>query len=138
MALRKRHHVSMYTPAEVRKWQITAKQLAITQMKGKPPLAGMLEVDIRVYLPVPKSMSKAKQAWALNGTIRPTTRPDADNYSKSICDSLTGVAWLDDAQIVQLNIGKWYSERPRVEIEVNERAYPLAAQPAIEGQRELL
>lgn len=131
-ALRKRHHVMVHTPAEVRKWQITAKSLAIEQMKGHNPMVGMLDVNIRVYLPVPLAMSKKKQALALSGAIRPITRPDCDNYSKSICDSLNQVAWRDDAQIVQLSVGKWYSLKPRVEIEVREIAYPLEALPVME------
>jgi Holliday junction resolvase RusA-like endonuclease len=93
-------------------------------MDGRQPYMGMLEVTVRVYLPVPRSMSKRNAAFALAGAIRPVTRPDCDNYSKSILDALTGLAWVDDSQIVQLNIGKFYSEKPRVEIEVMERAFP--------------
>jgi len=132
-SMRKRHHVAMYTPADVRKWQVEAKFLATEQMQGKTPQAGMLEVDLRVYLPLPKSMPNKKRSWALSGAVRPITRPDCDNYAKSVCDSMSGVLWLDDAQIVQLNIGKWYSEKPRVEIEVRERAYPSGAPETITG-----
>lgn len=141
-SMRDKFYVKMYSPAEVKKWQHDAKRLAIEQMKGKVPFAGMLEVTIRVYLPVPKSMSKRKQALALAEALRPITRPDCDNYAKSILDSMSGVLFLDDAQIVTLHVGKFYAEKPRVEIAVIELAYPtgtveVADQPplfpAVEG-----
>jgi Holliday junction resolvase RusA-like endonuclease len=122
--MRDKHFVKMYSPAEVKKWQYNAHRLAIDQMKGKTPLAGMLNVSVKVYLPVPKSMSRKKTEMALSGRLRPITRPDADNYSKSICDSMTGVLWLDDAQIVSLRVDKWYADKPRVEIEVAELPWP--------------
>lgn len=118
--LRRKHSVRMYTPAEVRKWQDQAKLFAANQMHGRPPLQGGLIVSIKVFLPPPKSMSKRDRAAALTDMLRPITRPDCDNYSKAICDALNGIVWLDDAQIVSLHVGKYYGERPRVEIEVNE------------------
>lgn len=130
--MRDKFYVKMYSPAEVKKWQHDAKRLAIEQMKGRAPLSGMLNVTVRVYLPVPKSLSRKKSELALAGALRPITRPDVDNYSKTICDSMTGVLWLDDAQIVTLHIGKWYGEKPRVEIEVIELAFPKIMQRAEE------
>ena len=123
----------MHSPAEVRKWQVAAKFAASHQMNGQAPFVGMLEVVIRIYLPPPKSMPKKNLVLALSGALRPITRPDLDNYSKAIMDSLTGVAWLDDAQVVDLHLSKLYSEKPRVEIEVRERLYPKGPE-----QKELL
>lgn len=37
-------------------------------------------------------------------TSRKLRRGDIDNYSKLILDALNKVAWLDDRQIVQLNV----------------------------------
>jgi Holliday junction resolvase RusA-like endonuclease len=123
-ALRKRHSVRMYSPAEVRKWQAEARYLAAQHMKGQMPLKGQLLVDIRVHLAPPASMPKKKLALALAGLIHPITRPDCDNYAKSTLDALNGICWLDDAQIVHLTVSKHYSEKPRVEIDISERAYP--------------
>jgi Holliday junction resolvase RusA-like endonuclease len=123
-ALRRRHSVVMYSPAEVRKWQAEARYLAQQHMKDQNPLKGMLLVDIRVYLAPPVAMSKKKRALALTGLIHPITRPDCDNYAKSVLDSLNGICWLDDAQIVHLTVSKHFSEKPRVEIDITERAYP--------------
>ena len=56
------------------------------------------------------------------GLINPTKKPDLDNIAKAILDSLNGIAYKDDSQIVSLLISKKYSDRPRVEITLKERA----------------
>jgi Holliday junction resolvase RusA-like endonuclease len=40
--------------------------------------------------------------------IRPTKRPDADNVLKAIADSLNGLAYHDDAQLVVMHATKNY------------------------------
>jgi Holliday junction resolvase RusA-like endonuclease len=68
-------------------------------------------------LPVPKSWSQKKQAAALCGSLLPTSKPDGDNYAKML-DALNHIAWIDDAQIVDLRVRKFYSARPGMRIEV--------------------
>lgn len=48
--------------------------------------------------------------------IRPTKKPDWDNIGKIVTDALNGVAYHDDAQIVDAQVRKFYSKDPRVEI----------------------
>jgi Holliday junction resolvase RusA-like endonuclease len=52
--------------------------------------------------------------------MRPTKRPDWDNLGKLVSDSLNGLAYKDDSQIVEATAAKYYSDRPRVEIEITE------------------
>ncbi len=120
VSMRGRHHVQMYTPAEVRKWQADFKHEAREQMKDRKPTEAAIEVQISIYLPVPKSMSAKRTKAALLGYLRPVTRPDCDNYCKAISDSLNGVVWLDDSQIVDLHVSKSYAEKPSVMVEVIE------------------
>ena len=47
-------------------------------------------------------------------------KPDADNIAKVIADSLNGVAYHDDAQLVEVNIRKFYREHEGVEVEIEE------------------
>ena len=77
-----------------------------------------LKVVIREYRAVPSSKSKKFKMRALAGEIRPITRPDTDNISKGIKDALNGIVYPDDKQIVTEHIEKWYSDTPRVEIEI--------------------
>ena len=57
---------------------------------------------------------------AQNYQIMPTKRPDVDNVIKCVADGLNGIAWRDDSQIVSVLANKFYSTRPRVEIEITE------------------
>ena len=66
---------------------------------------------------MPESWPKSKKAKALAGIITPTVKPDADNLAKSVCDSLNGVAWADDKQVIKLHVIKAYGV-PRVEVEI--------------------
>ena len=48
--------------------------------------------------------------------LRPIKKPDMDNVVKVIADSLNGVAYRDDTQIVDQMCRKFYSDEPRVEV----------------------
>ena len=76
----------------------------------------MIEVAITAYYEIPKSTSKKKRALMLEGKLRPTKKPDADNICKVICDALNGIAYRDDAAIVTATVSKRYSENPHVEV----------------------
>ena len=52
----------------------------------------------------------------MTGAIRPTVKPDWDNIGKIVADALNKIAYYDDAQIVDSQTRKFYSDRPRVEI----------------------
>ena len=39
-------------------------------------------------------------------------KPDTDNIAKSILDSLNKIAYLDDKQVVDLEVHKFYNEKP--------------------------
>jgi Holliday junction resolvase RusA-like endonuclease len=79
-----------------------------------------LRSHVKAFFQIPKSAGKAKTAAMESGQIRPVKRPDCDNVAKAICDALNGVAYHDDAQVVELVIDKWYALKPRVEVEIQE------------------
>lgn len=84
------------------------------------PMDGPLEVTVDAYLPIPSSLSKLKREMAITGEIRPTKKPDADNLAKNLLDCFNGVFWTDDKNIVGLMIRKFYSDRPRWEVEIRQ------------------
>ena len=67
---------------------------------------GPLHVVIDCRFPMPQTHAKkiGKKPWPAM-----TSRPDCDNLAKSICDALNGIAWLDDKQIVALDVRKIYA-----------------------------
>ena len=50
----------------------------------------------------------------------PAKKPDADNILKAICDSLNGIAYRDDAQIVRVVMGKRYMDEPKTMVAIKQ------------------
>ena len=75
-----------------------------------------IRIRIQAFFEVPKSSSKVKKEAMLNGEILPAKKPDIDNIAKAVLDALNSVAYRDDTQVVELQLRKQYSEKPRVEI----------------------
>jgi Holliday junction resolvase RusA-like endonuclease len=73
-------------------------------------------VEIRAYYAIPRSDSVRQRSRKLSGDVLPCKKPDADNVVKIILDALNGLAYEDDAQVVELWIKKEYAEKPRVHI----------------------
>lgn len=111
--------VSVRDPKKSRDHKTYVKYLAVDVAPEKL-LSGMLEAEINVYMPIPKSFSKTKRVQALTGALRPTKKPDADNIAKAILDSLNHIIYEDDKQIVSLTVKKYYDEVPRTEVRIEE------------------
>lgn len=84
----------------------------------------MLDLRVVAYYPIPSSKSKKQQRLMEDGVIRPTTKPDSDNILKIVADSLNQIAYKDDAQVVDAQIRKFYSRRPRVVVSIRPAAVP--------------
>jgi Holliday junction resolvase RusA-like endonuclease len=78
-----------------------------------------LKVDIDAFFGIPQSKSKKWQRGALDGSTRPTKKPDVDNIAKIVMDGLNGIVWIDDVLIVELSVRKHYSDRPRMVVTVH-------------------
>lgn len=80
----------------------------------------MLKMEINAFFKVPSSKSKKQKEKMLNNEIRPTKKPDMDNIVKAVADALNKVAYIDDSQIVECIVKKYYSKEPRIEIFIEE------------------
>ena len=87
-------------------------------MNGQPPAEGPVAVTLEVLLPIAVSWPAKKREAAIAGTLRPTGRPDLDNFAKML-DALNMVVWGDDSQIVELVVFKRYSDAPQLAITVD-------------------
>jgi Holliday junction resolvase RusA-like endonuclease len=103
-----------YTPAATRKYEAHGRLAAQLAMDGRPPIDGPVLISVRVELPVPSSWSARKRAAALTGGIRPTSRPDVDNYVKAVLDALNGIVLADDALVVELRATKQFGTVPQM------------------------
>lgn len=118
-AVRMRKGVRLYDPAKVRNYKNELATLVRSKYQCNP-LTGPLDVRLRFYRHIQTSITKKERVLRLSGAHRPTVKPDTDNYIKSTLDALNGLLWSDDNQIVDLSASKFYSDSPRVEIEVKE------------------
>jgi Holliday junction resolvase RusA-like endonuclease len=107
-----------YTPPRTAKYETELKFAAAQVMGARPPLDGPLKLEMDVVAPVPASWPKKKQAAALSGELRPTGKPDLDNFMKVI-DAANLIVWIDDSQIVDATLRKRYGDKPGVWIRVH-------------------
>jgi Holliday junction resolvase RusA-like endonuclease len=96
---------------------------------GARVMEGPVSVCLTAYLRIPQSVSKKRRADMLSGAERPTKKPDGDNLAKLTMDALNGVCWRDDVQVVDLTVKKFWSDEPRLVVEISP-AVTLAAQVA--------
>lgn len=108
-----------YTPPKTRAYEAQLSIAARMVMGAKAPLDGALEVGVVVLMPIPESWSRVKRGDAARGLIRPTCKPDADNFLK-VLDALNGIVWRDDSQITDTQIRKRYGHQPALQIFVRQ------------------
>ncbi len=112
-----RTFIANYADTATKSYEGMLRAEASDAMDGRPLIDGPVLVKIVAVFAVPASWSKRKRADALAGVIRPTVKPDADNIMKTI-DSLNGIVFRDDAQVVTATVRKVYGERPGLHIEI--------------------
>lgn len=77
-----------------------------------------IKFDCKTYLPIPKSMPPVTKICAEFGLVRPVGKPDWDNLAKTYCDMIQDLIIADDKLIVDGRLRKFYSVKPRVEIDL--------------------
>lgn len=108
------------TPDATREYEAKVRA-SYAQEYGNTKFVGALEMILNVYVSIPKGVSRKTRDRMLIGEIRPATHTgDIDNLFKAIADSLNGLAYDDDSQIVDGTIRKWYSNEPKAEITIRE------------------
>lgn len=50
---------------------------------------------------------------------RPSVMPDLDKLVRAVLDSLTGIVWFDDGQVVEIHASKVYAESPGLDVEIS-------------------
>ena len=109
----------VYTPAKTKAYENFIKGCYIEQYGDISFGDRSIKMSVKAYVPVLTKFRKAEKIAALEGKIKPTAKPDADNILKAILDALNGLAYDDDRYIYKIEIERIYSEEPRVEIEIS-------------------
>lgn len=97
---------STYYPKKYTKFKKDME--ALTSELETTPSEKLVSVELEFGIMIPKSWSKKKKE-ELNNTYC-SNNSDIDNYIKAILDSLNGIVYIDDKQVVELFAKKIYSE----------------------------
>lgn len=103
-----------YTPNKTKNYEDLIKWLY--QSKVKYYFEGYIKMTLRCYYSIAKSNNKKVKEQKRNNVLRPSKKPDIDNVIKVVADSLNEIAYKDDTQIVEVVASKYYSDKPRVEV----------------------
>lgn len=107
-----------YTDPLTVAYEKSIAEIAKAAMGGGDPYTGALSVSLRFRLPVPASMSKRQRARILAGEEAYYGRIDLDNMIKAVWDSLNGIVFGDDSQVVRLFATKEAHATPGVDVKV--------------------
>lgn len=88
-------------------WAQTVSAMAQQHRVDGCPFEGPIVLELVFLMPIPKSLPKRVPAFM-------TKRPDLDKMARSVKDSLSGVLYKDDNQVVHVDARKIYCESPGV------------------------
>ena len=80
---------------------------------GASPHSLPVKITISFFMPRPKTVKRAY----------PSVAPDLDKLVRAVLDGLTGVAYEDDGQVVQIHARKLYGAEVGAEIELETIKY---------------
>ncbi len=115
-----RYSGKTYTPNETIAYENWVKTCYLEKYKDKELMEKPLRVTIKAYFEIPKSTSKKRKQQMMDNEILPMVKPDTDNIAKGVLDSLNGIAYKDDKQVVELIVNKFYSNTPYVSVMIEE------------------
>lgn len=90
----------VYTPLKTVQAMKAIKDAYLEAGGEKAPSNVAVYMHITAVRPIPKSKPK-KLEWEFD-----LFKPDADNIGKLVMDALNGIAYGDDAQVVELSVHK--------------------------------
>jgi len=117
LSRRGRHHFTddnTRAAKEVVMWTYTGARPERVRWKGP------VRLWVTAYFPIPLRTPKALRAKMETETVWYPYKSDWDNIGKLPSDALNGIAYVDDCQVADGRVRKYYSPRPRVEIELEE------------------
>ena len=115
---RMENFVQTYTPAATADYEKLVRlrfQNAGGVITEKP-----VRVEIAAFFAPPKSVRKKDKIEMLTNRLLPVKKPDCDNIAKIILDALNKIAYVDDAQVIELSVIKRYAAKAKVIVHIEE------------------
>ena len=101
-----------YTPYKTVMFENLVKTCFAEKYPNHTPTDMPVSVMILAIYPIPVSWTKKDKIKAVNNALFPK-KNDWDNVAKAVCDSLNGVAYVDDSQIFDGMVYKRYGDQPK-------------------------
>ena len=92
--------------APLKDWRYDMKMSAIAEMSGEPLMVQPFGVRVTVLFIMPRPVSLPKT----RATPLAVKKPDLDKLVRAVGDSLTGVVYADDSQVVSMALFKRIAE----------------------------
>jgi Holliday junction resolvase RusA-like endonuclease len=102
----------VYADPTSQKWKAYAQnviQIALREAEMVSPLFGVddaVRVSILAVFECPRSLHRKRRPRLRQWKTSGFQRQDVDNVAKAVLDAANGVLWVDDRQVVQLQISK--------------------------------
>ena len=87
-------------------WRSTVALSA--RFAGAKPVDGAIGIEIIFRVRRPKTVKRDF----------PTVAPDLDKYIRGVLDALTGIAYADDSQVIDIKAVKVYSDQDGADIKI--------------------
>jgi Holliday junction resolvase RusA-like endonuclease len=103
--------ISVYTPTAAKEAEHRIRQQWRAEGFNET-LYGPLRVILTAFVSRPQYHYRSGRNGALLRPFAPAwpaVKPDLDNYIKTVLDALNGVAWKDDAQVIDISASKRYA-----------------------------
>ena len=115
--LMRNRRIGFYDPDKSKSWKQEIKHAFMKQYENIQIIEDAIELQVTFWMQRPKSLPKK--------VLHHVKKPDLDNLLKAIKDSLSGLAYRDDSQIVSIRALKVYcTDRPRVLIKITNVTKP--------------
>jgi crossover junction endodeoxyribonuclease RusA len=100
-------------------WKRAITAEAAEAMESRAPTRGAVKVEIRFYVARPQAHF-GKRGLRPTALAHPIKRSvgDVDKLARAVLDSLTGVVFADDSQVVDLRVRKRYADERAVAAEI--------------------
>ena len=100
----------------LKSWDASVRSEALAKLG--PLLSGPVYVDVPIAIVIVFYLARPSGHWGKHGLkpsapLFPSKKPDCDKLARSTIDSLSGLAFDDDARIVELVVRKRYAEPGR-------------------------
>ena len=102
----------VYTPTQTKSYEALVGWKC-REVYKQLPTDKPVTVAIEINLSLPKTTKNRIGDWCMKNT-------DIDNVGKIILDSLNGIAYLDDKQVVELNVMKKWNSSDYVVVKIRE------------------